>query len=352
MPCPHQTAFAQLVRSSVGRLTLFLWTLLSVSHAYAEADLAAVQRSVRVQQGVTCLAPHDLHQQTLGWLRGGQLDPQVLVEVLGSDDDPRSATMRVHNARGEVSERSFVPGPERCNDFLSAVGLAAALAIKKPDALPLNVRPQQPIPPPPQLASTRAPKSRPARPLLLEASALLLWPDRPPIAAGGELLVRYELAHAAQLRAGLLGARSGQARADAGFRFATRTFAARIELCVPFRPTLTLALSLCGSLLAGRLTALVQEQGLQRAAHLRQLDAGPSLLLRYALSARLGVLLGAALWLGLEPRRLSSRAGQDGAQHFTPLPRLSTVISLGFSYDLRASHSVAKDQARAGMNRR
>lgn len=313
-----------------------LTTLLFAHAARAEATLADVQRVVRIQQGVTCLAPGPLHLQTLTWLRGAELDPKVTVEVLGSWDDPRSAVVRVRMATGELSERSFAPGPERCNDFLGAVGLTAALAIKRHGptvATPPPARPGDEEQT--QSTSTAATRARPFV-LALAGGGLWMWPDPPPMLAGGELLLGYRIPGRVQLRAGLLALRRGRAELLPSVDYSLRTLAARLELCAPFELRHTLTLDLCGALLAGRLTARAHG-ALRETTTMRLLDAGPALLFSGALAARWAWQVGAALLVGLEPRRLSVARGERS--ELESLPRLAALFSLTVSYTLHERRS-------------
>ena len=103
---------------------------------------AQVGEKLELQPGVTCLEVERVAERIDFWLAGFPVRSDFRIEVRGSRHDPRSIEVVLHDDAGNLTRRSFAPGPERCADLHDAAGLSAALLIKA--ASGVEVEPAEP----------------------------------------------------------------------------------------------------------------------------------------------------------------------------------------------------------------
>lgn len=240
----------------------------------------ALADAVAVKAGATCLDRARLVTQIRTWLDIDDLDPRLVVEVVGDARDPHKLAFTLRRDEHVIAVRRFEPAPKRCADLHAVVGLAIALAIDATlietvsgdptagtggdddvapepapahdDEVPANLTRPRPPPPP-----------RRVSPWSLRASLDgVLSFGMPPGVGGGVhfgLVARWR--DALDLGFGAVGVSSGRERVgDAGALFSA--IAGRVDLCGG-RSFGRLHPRGCGGFLAG--AALAAGQGFARA---------------------------------------------------------------------------------------
>lgn len=90
---------------------------------------AALTGALAVKSGATCLDRARLVTQIRAWLDVDDLDPRLIVEVVGDARDPHKLAFTLRRDEHVIAVRRFEPAPKRCADLHAVVGLAIALAI-------------------------------------------------------------------------------------------------------------------------------------------------------------------------------------------------------------------------------
>jgi hypothetical protein len=66
----------------------------------------------------------------MAWLGTEKVRGDLRILVEGSTVSPRNVSIRIRSRDGEIAQRQFAPGPERCDHLHAVVGLAIALSIR------------------------------------------------------------------------------------------------------------------------------------------------------------------------------------------------------------------------------
>lgn len=97
--------------------------------SWTEPEAPAIADALSLDPGATCLEHDRLTEQVVSWLERDEIDPRLSVVVEGNPTEAHTLRFTLW-AHGEViAERVFAPGPSRCHDLHSVVGLAIALAV-------------------------------------------------------------------------------------------------------------------------------------------------------------------------------------------------------------------------------
>jgi len=216
--------------------------------------------------------------------------------VDGSPTDPRSVRLRIVRQQHVIAERSFDPGPDRCERLHAAVGLTIALAIN---------------------AAQEQARER-TRDWSLAAAALGDYGVVPRLAPGVELNLRRQVGDHARLRLGLVAVAAFDAALTDAAAFDATLIAIRADGCA--RATLASALHAdgCLGLLGGGLYAAGRSRPGATSTAVPWLALSAAAALELGLSERWALALGVSgTWLlhrvevGLEDgdgARLESRA--------------------------------------------
>ncbi len=294
-----------------------------------------------VREGVTCLREELLDAQ----LEAGTLSTleheSLVLHVEGSEDDPRSAVIRLLRGDEPIAERSFSPGPERCSDFHAAIAVTIGIMLRSVEVeveVQVQDQAQDPVPEHAQQAPPAPVPSKIVRPFTFaaRASGVLGWQVEASRTRG--LVGELELGgvHWA-MRAGVLAAFSRTARFDdvmAGY--ATRVRSATLDACWRMVSTTRVLADLCAGVLIGALQARgvagPDSQRLRASSHawaaLRgELDVG------LRVFGHVWVIASVSPMHGL--RTLTLTADQSArARAAESLPPNGVLLGLGLAYEL------------------
>jgi len=207
-------------------VALTIALLARTAHA---SDDGLIRARLRVEPGATCLTAEGLAAEIEPLLDEPTIPGDVMFVVEGSVIDARSARLRVVRGERAIAERAFQPGPERCDHFHAALGLAIALAI--------NAAQEE------ERAETRE----------WSAAATGLWTYRllPQLAPGAELLARRGFGEHALLRAGVAAAFAFDQTLGSQGTFDAALLVARIDGCARTRLSEGLRADGCAGLWGG-----------------------------------------------------------------------------------------------------
>jgi hypothetical protein len=114
-------------RAVVALIVGVCWLASAAAQAQA---LRSLDEMLRLQSGASCLEKSRLVSHIAAWLGTGRVDSRLTVAVEGSATSARNVRFRIERSGATFAERSFDPGPERCEDLHAAVAIAIALALK------------------------------------------------------------------------------------------------------------------------------------------------------------------------------------------------------------------------------
>lgn len=206
-----------------------LWSLLGASAARADATPEWPTRLV-LRAGATCLDRAQLQARVEPWLADASIDPDLRVEVFGSERDERHVSFRILRSDTPVAERAFAPGPVDCSELHAVVGLAIALGLK------VSSRGDAATEPVPELANR----------LSVGAGLLGTWHVIPGLGAGVTLSTEFRFEAPIAIGIGVAGVR-GQTQSASRGAGEFSTMAARFDLtpCVLTGLTPKLEARLC-----------------------------------------------------------------------------------------------------------
>jgi hypothetical protein len=292
-----------------------------------------------LHEGVTCLREETLDAQLEPGVAGVLAHESLTLRVDGSDEDPRSAVIRLLRADASIAERSFSPGPPRCADFHAAIAVTIGIMVRSVIVEPPPAPPEPEPPPPPP-----APRLPPPAPSRVE----MVRPLSVALRVGGSLGwgvgairsrgVAAELEVAGRhwaLRGGALATFSRQDHfdeVDAGYE--TKLRAGSLDACWRVVRTPRVLADLCAGLLLGGLHG--------RGVSDSQPVNGKSYLWP-ALRAELDVALRlfGDVWAtasisplrGLQPIILTA-GPPDAPADRAELPRSGVLLGFGLAYEL------------------
>jgi hypothetical protein len=336
----------KLTRALIG-LCCVLASMLSVAvSAHASAAL-------EVHAGVSCLRAGLLESQLEPGIAGALEHERIHVLVEGSEQDPRTAVIRLTRDDELLAERTFSPGPPRCPDLHSALAITIGIMVRSilSPAPPQPAEPEPVAEPEPPALPAPAPPPR-VRPSLTFTTASPARPVDRAFALHTQGAVGWAIA--AELQRGLqlaLGLRSGRWSVRAVLlalfsreekierlpaHVTTRPLVASLDGCVRLFVTHAAHSHLCAGLLAGRMQMIGRAEGEGRARPPSS-DAWSALRAQLELALR----LGGPLWLtasvgpvrglrALRPGVLDS-AGQPLPT--PPLPRTGLLVGIGLTYE-------------------
>jgi hypothetical protein len=298
-----------------------------------------------LHEGVTCLREDVLDAQLEAGTVGVLEHEALTLVVEGSDEDPRTAAIRLLRGDELVAERSFSPGPPRCPDFHAAIAVTIGIMVRSVSSdAPVSVAPVPPPPsppPPPPPPPPPAAKALPTLRLALHAEGVLgygLYAASARGFAGALTLGGLRWA----VRAGALALFSrDESFDDVAAGYATRPYAGTLDACWHLLRSERWLADLCGGVLLGRL----QVRGVSGPDSQRLRDSSHTW---GALRAELdvGVRLLGGLWAraslsptrGVSPITLTADVGsrpRDDAH----LPQGGVLLGFGLAYELQRQGS-------------
>jgi hypothetical protein len=339
---------------------LALWAVALPLRVHAD-EPDSLDAKLELTAGASCLQRGLLLERLRFWLADFPVRSDFAIQVHGSADAPRDVEVVLRDAAGNLSRRTFSPGPERCADLHDAAGLAAVLLIKAAsgadapgDAAP-GMKGEPPadsgvpwVPPPAHpAAASRSPASSPAEP----AQHPPIFRDLSLAAAAGPAFLGGTLAGSLRLTLSLAlfqrlrfaaGATAfwneRQALGDAGGHYRTRTWAGSLEVCSLVGPPRreTWLGELCAGVLAGRLRAEGEGFDLALESKLRFVAAslGPQLFWRATPWMALGASL--SLLIPLQPIRIASATGEGQLKSEKLWPNAGLALGVGARFRLAA----------------
>jgi len=210
-------------------------------HTAAKASLVPLLERLVVQPGATCLDARVLAEHVTTWLGTSKVRSDLRILVQGSATSPSDASFRIDSGDGEVAQRQFVPGPERCEHHHAVVGLAVALAIRA--SLLGEI-------------SGKLPSAEPARVWALAMQLAVARGVVPGWGFGGEVRGEWAASRGFTLRAGILGLYAAEGSfAHVAGSFDVLLLAARIDACGVFALSSWLDGRACAGFAGGGLRA-------------------------------------------------------------------------------------------------
>ncbi|MET0287857.1 MAG: hypothetical protein ABW352_25435 [Polyangiales bacterium] len=294
-----------------------------------------------LHEGVTCLREDVLDAQLEPGTASGLEHESLTLVVEGSDEDPRSAVIRLLRGEELIAERSFSPGPPRCPDFHAAIAVTLGIMLRSVSTDAAREPEPQPEPEPePEPAPALSPLTpKPPRPLTfaLRATGLLDYGLYASRARG--FAAQLELGGPRwALRVGALSLFSRDETFDeVAAGYATRPHAGTLDACWRTLRSDRWLLDLCAGMLLGRL----QLRGVPGPDSQRLRDSSHTWA---ALRAELdvGLRLVGGLWarLSLSPTHglspITATADTGGRLRAeAPLPRGGILIGFGLAYEFQ-----------------
>ncbi len=220
----------------------------------AEPPTSSLADAIDVSPGASCLTHDRVTEQVVSWLGRDEIDARLTVRVEGDADDPRAVRFVLRDRDDVIAEpRDFSPGPSRCADLHTVVGLAIALAIDATVLESAGIVDPSPEPPPPDPVKTSEPPkpdsvvvgptpapvdgepktvALDARRWRVRASArgLLAIGAPPPIAGGGHVGLELSWRDLLDFQAGAMATSAGSQSLDDG-RVSIVLVAGRADMC-------------------------------------------------------------------------------------------------------------------------
>ncbi|MCA9650899.1 MAG: hypothetical protein KC501_13370 [Myxococcales bacterium] len=318
-------------------------------------ESVAVADALVVEPGATCLEQDRLTEQVVGWLGADELDPRLTVVVEGDRIEARTLRFTLRDRGRVLAERTFAPGPSRCDDLHAVVALAIALAVDATvlesagvKAPPVEPPPETTVPEPapePVLLETPAPdptagspphvdltpRSRPWE-LRGQLRGLLAYGAPPDVAGGGMVGLELSRKSLIDLQLGLMATSAGARPVD-GATLGVTLVGGRLDACAgprlgEIRPRG------CVGMIAG--TALAEGRGFSRDFRI----ALPWVAGTFGADVRVGLTPRLRLSFGLDGlvtvvRPVFDVQEASGARTLRELPRFGALFGLGLVLVLR-----------------
>lgn len=274
--------------------------------------VSALDASLRVEPGATCVSEDSLRMQIDAWLGATPLGAGMAIEVQGSPTNPRQIGFVLTEGRRLVAHRDFAPGPSACTQLEASLALAIALALKA--SLLQELEPE-----------------RPSWRLAVGLSGLVMLGFAPRAPAGVQATFDAALTRHLWLRAGLAYWAAGHNELPLGRgRFDLQGLAFRGELCgTPLARASAWSVFACAGTRIGGLWA----QGQQLPTEAKVRDPWVALSLGFGaalnLSARWSLELYAGMVASVARSRFELREPIGGRLDAYTIPTLASELSLG-----------------------
>jgi hypothetical protein len=285
--------------------------VLVIALSVLASRVSALDATLRVEPGATCVSEGSLRAQIVSWLGGTRVGAGMAIEVRGSASDPREIGFVLREGARTLASREFAPGPSACAQLETSLALAIALALKA--SLLRELEP-----------------ARPSWRVGVATQAVALLGFAPRGAFGGQATVDVALAHWLWTRAGLTYAAAGDNALPRGQgRFDLQVFALRGELCgAPLRQP-RWSLFACAGARVGGLWARGQRVPSSASSRDPWVALGASLGAALHLSPRWSVEAGAALLASLVRARFELRTRDGERADASTIASLACELSLG-----------------------
>lgn len=297
-----------MIRGPLSAYVSGLWPplLFALAISLLSTRAHALEATLRVEPGATCVQADSLRVQINAWLGQTSRGAGMTIDVQGSDSDPRVIGFVLREGTRAIASRRFEPGPSACAQLEASLALSIALALK----------------------ASLLDELEPARPswrfaLGISGLALLSFAPRAPL--GAQPTLDVALAQRAWMRAGLAFWASGNNELRQGLaRFELRALAFRGELCGAPLAQRAWSLVTCAGTRIGGLWARGSERTRDPWVALSA-GAGASL----NVTERWSVEIFAALLASLARSRFELRSTDGARVDAYTLPTLASELTVG-----------------------
>lgn len=293
-----------------GALTLRA-VMLAIALSAVASRVSALDATLRVEPGATCVTAASLRTQIESWLRGTAVGAGMTIDVRGSASDPREIGFVLREGEHALASRDFAPGPSACAQLETSLALAIALALKA--SLMRELEP-----------------TRPGWRVGVHAAAVALLGFAPRAAFGAQAMLDVALTDGLWTRAGLgyAAARDNQLPQGQG-GFDLRVLSLRGELCGAPLLHPRWSLFACVGARVGGLWARGQRLPSTVSTRAPWVALGMSLGAGLTLSRRWSLEAGAALLASVLRARFELRTREGERVDDYTIPTLACELSVG-----------------------